>query len=159
RNTSFSIYDGQITGVFGLIGSGRTETFQIVSGIYKRDFLRGGDVELRGRNVRYRVPAPAVKDGIVYVTEDRKAEGFFETMSIAENLYSGLLAAGLEKLPYISMREMGDLSRNWSKTLNVRAINDNARVIELSGGNQQKVVIGKSLVQKPRVVIFDEPTR
>ena len=82
RNTSFSVYDGQITGVFGLIGSGRTETFKIVSGIYKRDFLRGGDVELRGRNVRYRVPAPAVKDGIVYVTEDRKTEGFFETMQL-----------------------------------------------------------------------------
>jgi simple sugar transport system ATP-binding protein len=57
------------------------------------------------------------------------------------------------------MREMRELSQHWSKTLNVRAINDNARVIELSGGNQQKVVIGKSLVQKPKLVIFDEPTR
>jgi len=57
------------------------------------------------------------------------------------------------------MREMRDLSQHWSKSLNVRAINDNARVIELSGGNQQKVVIGKSLVQKPKLVIFDEPTR
>jgi len=159
RNNSFSIYEGQITGVFGLIGSGRTETFKVVSGIYKRNFLRGGDIELDGRPVRYYVPAPAVKDGILYVTEDRKAEGFFETMSIAENLYSGLLAAGLERLPYVSMGEMRELSQHWSKALNVRAINDNARVIELSGGNQQKVVIGKSLVQKPRVVIFDEPTR
>ena len=116
-------------------------------------------IELDGKPVRYYVPAPAVKDGILYVTEDRKAEGFFETMSIAENLYSGLLAAGLERLPYVSMREMRDLSQHWSKSLNVRAINDNARVIELSGGNQQKVVIGKSLVQKPKLVIFDEPTR
>jgi len=159
RNTSFSVYDGQITGVFGLIGSGRTETFKIVSGIYKRDFLRGGDVELRGRNVRYRVPAPAVKDGIVYVTEDRKTEGFFETMSIAENLYSGLLAAGLEKAAFVSRREMRTLAGEWSGKLNIRAITDNAKVIELSGGNQQKVVIGKGLVQKPRLVIFDEPTR
>ncbi len=86
RNNSFSIYEGQITGVFGLIGSGRTETFKVVSGIYKRNFLRGGDIELDGKPVRYHVPAPAVKDGILYVTEDRKAEGFFETMSIAENL-------------------------------------------------------------------------
>jgi len=109
--------------------------------------------------VRYYVPREAVRDGIVYVSEDRKVEGFFETMSIAENLYSGLLAAGLERLPYVSMREMRALSQHWSKALNVRAINDNARVIELSGGNQQKVVIGKSLVQKPKLVIFDEPTR
>ena len=106
RNNSFSIYEGQITGVFGLIGSGRTETFKIVSGIYKRDFRGGGEIELDGRPVRYNVPGQAVKDGIVYVTEDRKIEGFFETMSVAENLYSGLLAAGLERLPYVSLREM-----------------------------------------------------
>ena len=159
RNNSFSIYEGQITGVFGLIGSGRTETFKVVSGIYKRDFFAGGTIELDGRPVRYYVPREAVRDGIVYVTEDRKAEGFFETMSIAENLYAGLLAANLEQKRYISLGEMRALSKEWSGRLNVRAINDNARVVELSGGNQQKVVIGKGLIQKPRIVIFDEPTR
>ncbi|MCV3765716.1 sugar ABC transporter ATP-binding protein [Rhizobium sp. TRM95796] len=159
RNNSFSIFQGQITGVFGLIGSGRTETFKIVSGIYKRDFLRGGSIELNDRPVRYVVPRQAVKDGIVYVTEDRKSEGFFETMSIAENMFGGLLAADREKSKIISYAEMQALSKDWSKTLNVRAINDNARVVELSGGNQQKVVIGKGLVQKPEIVIFDEPTR
>ena len=159
RNTSFSIFEGQITGVFGLIGSGRTETFKIVSGIYKRDFRRGGDIELDGRKVRYNVPAQAVRDRIIYVTEDRKIEGFFETMSIAENFYSGLLAARLEKSPIINLAEMREVSSAWSKKLNVKAINGNARVVELSGGNQQKVVIGKALIQKPRVIIFDEPTR
>ena len=158
RNNSFSVYEGQITGVFGLIGSGRTETFKVVSGIYKRNFLRGGDIELDGKPVRYYVPAPAVKDGIVYVTEDRKAEGFFETMSIAENLYSGLLApasSGCLRQHARDARAVAVLEQS----LNVRAINDNARVIELRGGNQQKVVIGKGLVQKPKLVIFDEPTR
>ncbi|TPJ47092.1 MULTISPECIES: sugar ABC transporter ATP-binding protein [unclassified Mesorhizobium] len=159
RNNSFSIFEGQITGVFGLIGSGRTETFKIVSGIYKRDFLRGGAIELDDRPVRYLVPSEAVADGIVYVTEDRKSEGIFETMGIAENLFGGLLAAGREKGWVINQQEMRALSAEWTKTLNIKAINDNARVVELSGGNQQKVVIGKGLVQKPRVVIFDEPTR
>jgi simple sugar transport system ATP-binding protein len=159
RNNSFSIFSGQITGIFGLIGSGRTETFKIVSGIYKRDFLRGGDVELDGRKVRYNVPVEAVRDRIVYVTEDRKLEGFFETMSIAENFYSGLLAAGLEKSAIVSVGEMRRLSAEWTKKLDVKAINDNARAVELSGGNQQKVVIGKGLIQAPRLVIFDEPTR
>ncbi|TPL87407.1 sugar ABC transporter ATP-binding protein [Mesorhizobium sp. B2-3-14] len=159
RNNSFSIFEGQITGVFGLIGSGRTETFKIVSGIYKRDFLRGGTIELDDRPVRYLVPSEAVADGIVYVTEDRKSEGIFETMSIAENLFGGLLAAGREKAWVINQQEMHVLSAEWTKTLNIRAINDNARVVELSGGNQQKVVIGKGLVQQPRIVIFDEPTR
>ncbi|MBZ9742959.1 MULTISPECIES: sugar ABC transporter ATP-binding protein [unclassified Mesorhizobium] len=159
RNTSFSIFEGQITGVFGLIGSGRTETFKIVSGIYKRDFLRGGAIELNDRPVRYLVPSEAVADGIVYVTEDRKSEGIFETMGIAENLFGGLLAAGREKAWAINQQEMRQLSAEWTKTLNIKAINDNARVVELSGGNQQKVVIGKGLVQQPRIVIFDEPTR
>jgi simple sugar transport system ATP-binding protein len=159
RNNSFSIFEGQITGVFGLIGSGRTETFKIVSGIYKRDFLRGGAIELDDRPVRYLVPSEAVADGIVYVTEDRKSEGIFETMGIAENLFGGLLAAGREKAWVINAQEMRALSAEWTKTLNIKTINDNARVVELSGGNQQKVVIGKGLVQKPRIVIFDEPTR
>ncbi|MER8381352.1 MULTISPECIES: sugar ABC transporter ATP-binding protein [unclassified Mesorhizobium] len=159
RNNSFSIFEGQITGVFGLIGSGRTETFKIVSGIYKRDFLRGGTIELDDRPVRYLVPSEAVADGIVYVTEDRKSEGIFETMDVAENLFGGFLAAGREKGWVINAQEMRALSAEWTKTLNVKAINDNARVVELSGGNQQKVVIGKGLVQKPRTVIFDEPTR
>ena len=159
RNNSFSIFEGQITGVFGLIGSGRTETFKIISGIYKRDFLRGGDIELDGIPVRYTVPTEAVKDRIIYVTEDRKLEGFFETMSIAENFYSGLLSSGLEQNSIINFKEMRKLSAEWNKKLNVKAINDNARVVELSGGNQQKVVIGKALIQAPRIVIFDEPTR
>ncbi len=159
RNNSFSIFEGQITGVFGLIGSGRTETFKVVSGIYKRDFLRGGAIELDDKPVRYTVPREAVKAGVVYITEDRKSEGFFETMSVAENLFSGLLAADREKSAVISMKEMHALSAEWIKRLNIRAINENARVVELSGGNQQKVVIGKGLVQAPRLVIFDEPTR
>ena len=159
RNNSFSVFAGQITGVFGLIGSGRTETFKVVSGIYKRDFLRGGSIVLNDKPSRYYVPREAVSDGIVYVTEDRKSEGFFETMSIAENIYAGLLAAGHNKAWYISSKEIHDVAAEWSKKLNIRAINDNARVVELSGGNQQKVVIGKGLAQEPKLVIFDEPTR
>jgi len=159
RNTSFSVFQGQITGVFGLIGSGRTETFKIVAGITKRDFLRGGIVELDDRPVRYLTPAAAVADGIVYVTEDRKTEGFFDTMSVAENLFGGLLAAPGHRSMLVRMSEMKSLAADWSARLNIRAINDNARVVELSGGNQQKVVIGKGLVQNPRLVIFDEPTR
>jgi simple sugar transport system ATP-binding protein len=159
RNTSFSVYTGQITGMFGLIGSGRTETAKIVAGVAKRNFFNGGEVRLNDRSVRYRVPRQAVSDGIVYVTEDRKVEGFFETMSIAENLHMGKLSAGLEKNVVLRMADMRKLAEEWTKTLGIRAIDSDARVIELSGGNQQKVVISKSLVQKPKVIIFDEPTR
>lgn len=159
RNTSFSVYGGQITGIFGLIGSGRTETAKIISGVIKRDFFHGGEVRLEGKSVRYRVPRPAVKDGVVYVTEDRKIEGFFETKSIAENIYMNLLSADLNKRSVISHSEMMELANEWTAKLNVKAIDANARVIELSGGNQQKVVIARSLVQLPKLIIFDEPTR
>ena len=157
RNTSFTIYSGQITGIFGLIGSGRTETAKIVAGVLKRNFFHGGEVLFKDRAVTYLVPREAVLDGIVYVTEDRKIEGFFEGMSIAENIYAGKLAA---KGPtVVSRSEMAELARVWREKLNIRTINSNASVIELSGGNQQKVVIAKSLAQRPRLVIFDEPTR
>ncbi|MBP0440214.1 sugar ABC transporter ATP-binding protein [Tianweitania sediminis] len=159
RNTSFSIYSGQITGMFGLIGSGRTEVAKIIAGIVKRNFFNGGEIRLREEPVRYRVPRQAVQDGIVYVTEDRKVEGFFETMTIAENLHMGVLSAGLSRGNIVNMGEMRAIAAEWTKTLNIRAINNNARVIELSGGNQQKVVISKSLVQQPKIIIFDEPTR
>jgi simple sugar transport system ATP-binding protein/ribose transport system ATP-binding protein len=160
RNTSFSLYAGQVTGIFGLVGSGRTETLKVVSGVLKRDFFHGGEVKIGGRPKRYLVPAPAVRDGIVYVTEERKAEGFFETMSIAENIYMGHLGGQpYGGLNIISMKQARSLAEDWRKRLNIRAIDPNAKVIELSGGNQQKVVIAKALVQKPRLVIFDEPTR
>ena len=116
-------------------------------------------IRLEERPIRYSVPRQAVRDGIIYVTEDRKLEGFFETMSIAENLYSGLLAAGLEQAWFVSRREMRTLAAEWRGKLNVRAMTDNAKVIELSGGNQQKVVIGKWLATKPKVIILDEPTK
>ncbi|MBO6718296.1 MAG: sugar ABC transporter ATP-binding protein [Rhizobiaceae bacterium] len=159
RNTSFSVFAGQVTGMFGLIGSGRTETAKVVAGVQKRDLFHGGNVQFEGRPVRYRVPRPAVLDGIIYVTEDRKFEGFFETMSIAENIYLAALAGGQTKSWTISMSEMKALAQHWAGALNVKAINNDARVIELSGGNQQKVVVATALLQKPKLIIFDEPTR
>lgn len=159
RNNTFSVFAGQITGIFGLIGSGRTETAKVIAGIMKRDFFHGGQVRLDDRPVRYRVPRPAIRDGIIYVTEDRKLEGFFETMSVAENMYIAAMAGGQSRSKIVSMAEMRQIADDWTRTLNIRVINSDAKVIELSGGNQQKVVVGKALVQKPRLIIFDEPTR
>lgn len=159
RNTSFSVFAGQVTGLFGLVGAGRTETMKIVAGVLKRDYFHGGTVRFEGRPVRYRTPRPAVRDGIVYVTEDRKIEGFFETMTIAGNIQLGHLANGYNPLTPVAPRQGRELALEWTKRLGVKAIDADARVIELSGGNQQKVVLAKALVQKPKLVILDEPTR
>ncbi len=159
RNASFSVFAGQITGVFGLIGSGRTEMMKIVAGIYKRNTFHGGNIVLEGKRVRYRVPSPAVADGIIYVTEDRKTEGIFENMTIQENIQVGDTVATGHPWNVISTKQARELAQYWIDRLKIRAISSNARVIELSGGNQQKVVIAKALTKKPRIVIFDEPTR
>jgi simple sugar transport system ATP-binding protein len=159
KNNSLSVFAGQVTGVFGLVGAGRTETFKIVAGVLKRDFFHGGEILLRGKPVRYRVPSPAVRAGIAYVTEDRKVEGFFETMSVARNIYLGILAKFPRGRFFLSNRESQKSGDDWISRLKVRAIGTKAKVVELSGGNQQKVVIAKSLAQEPDLIIFDEPTR
>src|SRR6202035_4690794 len=138
KNNSLSVFAGQITGVFGLVGAGRTETFKIVAGVLKRDFVHGGEIFLGGRPVRFRVPASAVRAGVAYITEDRKVEGFFETMSIARNIYLGLLAQVPRGRALLSKRESKAVGTDWIQRLNVRALGDAARVVELSGGNQQK---------------------
>ncbi|MFO7190631.1 MULTISPECIES: sugar ABC transporter ATP-binding protein [Thermocrispum] len=160
RNMSFSAYAGEVLGIAGLIGSGRTETAKIIAGALKRNRIHGGRVLVNGKPVRYRVPKQAIDDGIVYITEDRKADGFFETMTIAENLYLGYLASRRGRKRWLlSRRRRAEIAREWTKRLRIKAINSDAKIVELSGGNQQKVVVGKSLVADPEVVIFDEPTR
>ena len=159
KNNSFSVFAGQVTGVFGLVGAGRTETFKVVAGVIKRDIMHGGEILLHERPVRYLVPAPAVRDGIAYVTEDRKVEGFFETKSIVDNIYLGLLAKLRNRRKLTSRAEAASVGEHWAKQLNIRAISNDVKAIELSGGNQQKLVIAKSLVQDPDLIIFDEPTR
>lgn len=159
KNNSLSVFAGQVTGIFGLVGAGRTETFKVVAGLAKRDLFHGGEIVLHGRPVRYRVPAPGVRDGIAYITEDRKAEGFFETMSIGENIHLGWLARFGRTTSLVSRSRARRLGDEWIKALSVKAIGRRVRAVELSGGNQQKVVIAKSLVQEPQLLIFDEPTR
>jgi ABC-type sugar transport system ATPase subunit len=159
RNTSFSLYAGQIAGLFGLVGAGRTETMKIVAGLLARDVFHGGDIDYAGAPARHGSPRSAIRDGIVYITEDRKVEGFFETMSIAQNIQIASLSMGRNPVSVVSTREGQRLAETWTRKLGVRSISPSAKVVELSGGNQQKVVIAKAAVQRPKLIIFDEPTR
>jgi ABC-type sugar transport system ATPase subunit len=159
KNMSFSVYAGEVVGIAGLIGSGRTEIAKIIFGALKRNLINGGTIKLRGRPIRYRVPKEAINDGITYITEDRKLNGFFETMVVDDNVYIGKLAtkAGWQFL--LSGLVRNKLASYWVQRLKISALQRKAKIVELSGGNQQKVVIAKSLVQDPSIVIFDEPTR
>ena len=159
KNMSFSVYAGEVVGIAGLIGSGRTEIAKIVYGALKRNLINGGTIKLRGKPIRYRVPKEAINDGIVYITEDRKLNGFFETMVVDDNVYIGRLATRVGWTFLLSRTRRGKLANYWVERLKISALQRRAKIIELSGGNQQKVVVAKSLAQEPSIILFDEPTR
>ena len=159
KNMSFSVYAGEVVGIAGLIGSGRTEIAKIIYGAFKRNLINGGMIYLRGKPIRYRVPKQAINDGICYITEDRKANGYFETMRIDDNVYVSKLATKAGWSFLVSRFVRNKLANYWIERLKIAALLRKARIVELSGGNQQKVVIAKSLAQDPSIVIFDEPTR
>ena len=159
KNMSFSVYAGEVVGIAGLIGSGRTEIAKIIFGALKRNLINGGMIYLRGKPVRYRVPKQAINDGIGYITEDRKQNGFFETMRIDDNIYLSKLATKAGFTFLLSGMARSKLANYWIERLKISALQRKARIVELSGGNQQKVVIAKSLAQDPSIIIFDEPTR
>jgi ABC-type sugar transport system ATPase subunit len=159
KNMSFSVYAGEVVGIAGLIGSGRTEIAKIIFGALKRNLVNGGTIRLRGKPIRYRVPRQAIDDGIAYITEDRKANGFFETMIVDDNVYIGKLSTRSGFSFLLSRARRSKLANYWVERLKINALQRKAKIVELSGGNQQKVVLAKTLVQDPSIVIFDEPTR
>jgi ABC-type sugar transport system ATPase subunit len=159
KNMSFAVYAGEVVGIAGLIGSGRTEIAKIIFGALKRNLINGGTIRLRGKPIRYRVPKQAIDDGIVYITEDRKLNGFFETMVVDDNVYIGRLATKSGWRFLLSRSERKKLADYWVDRLKISLLQRKAKIVELSGGNQQKVVVAKSLAQEPSIVIFDEPTR
>jgi simple sugar transport system ATP-binding protein len=159
KNMSFSVYAGEVVGIAGLIGSGRTEIAKVIYGALKRNLVNGGTIRLRGKPIRYRVPRQAINDGIAYITEDRKANGFFETMVVDDNVYIGSLATRKGWSFLLSRARRSKLASYWVERLKISALQRKARIVELSGGNQQKVVLAKTLVQDPSIIIFDEPTR
>ncbi|MFE5506660.1 sugar ABC transporter ATP-binding protein [Amycolatopsis japonica] len=160
RNMAFSAYAGEIVGIYGLVGAGRSETAMIVSGVMKRRRLRGGTVRLNGKPVRFRTPRHARKAGIVYITEDRKASGFFSHLTIADNIYLGHLCSALRLQFFYRPGNRTSVAKRFVERFQVRTLQPGkATVEELSGGNQQKVVLAKGLTRKPLVAIIDEPTR
>jgi len=119
----------------------------------KRNFS-GGRIWLYGREVRYSSPAQAVTDGLGYVSEDRKLDGFFDTLSVTENIGLGWLAKFWRGRVVAPLNKMRHLAADWERRLSIRRIGADQAASYLSGGNQQKVVIAKTLAQAPKVVIF-----
>ncbi|MFC7017033.1 sugar ABC transporter ATP-binding protein [Streptomyces viridiviolaceus] len=160
RNMSFTARPGEIVGIYGLVGAGRSETAMIISGVTKRRRLRGGKIRLNGREVRFRTPRHARRAGVVHITEDRKASGFFSHFTIADNIHLGHICAAPRLPLLVRSRERTSVAQRLVERFQVRTLQPHrAKLVELSGGNQQKVVLAKGLTRKPLVAIIDEPTR
>ncbi|WP_197435467.1 sugar ABC transporter ATP-binding protein [Agrobacterium vitis] len=155
RDISFQLRKGEILGVYGLIGAGRSELCQSLFGITRR---ASGTVTLEGRVVDIRSPADAIAAGIVYVPEERGRHGLALQMPIYQNMSLPSLARVSARGFLKAVSEFA-LARHYAERLDLRAAALSVPVGTLSGGNQQKVVIGKWLATKPKVIILDEPTK
>ena len=155
ENISFKLRRGEILGLVGLVGAGRTETMQALFGITKPD---SGEVYLKGKKVEFKKPVDAIKNGLAYVTEDRKGEGLVLPMSIAHNITLPSMKELSRKI-FIKQKEEKDRVGKEIADLKVKTTSPNLAVKNLSGGNQQKVVLAKWMLKNPDVIIFDEPTR
>ena len=158
HKTSFKAYKGEILGIAGLMGAGRTE---LVEGIFGACPERTrGEVYLDGKKLNIRSPKDAIDNGIVLLTEDRKALGLFLGQSVAFNTTIGALRTVSDNfLGMINHSQEQKLVRDYVKRLNVKTASIETVIGTLSGGNQQKVILGKWLNADPKVFILDEPTR
>ena len=158
RSVSFDLKRGEVLGLGGLVGAGRSELARILFGAERPD---SGAMTLEGRPYQPRSPTQAVKAGVGFVPEERRAEGLILSKSVALNLALANLASIVVSpmLPLISGRRRAALVERTIRALSIKGASADKPVERLSGGNQQKVVIGRWLQSKPKVLILDEPTR
>jgi putative xylitol transport system ATP-binding protein len=155
RDVSFEVHRGEILAIFGLMGSGRSEIFERLFGLVDD---MGGDIVLEGRPIRVSSPAEAIRHGLAFVTEDRKSSGLVLSASVRDNICMAHLAH-LGTGPVMSARREAQAAREMMDKFGIKAATDQLSVSGLSGGNQQKVVLGKWFLTAPKVLLLDEPTR
>ena len=155
KDVSFTLKRGEILGFFGLVGAGRSEVMKSLLGL---DPLDSGEVFLEGKKLRFSNPSAALSRGLAYVPEDRQAQGLVLPLSIADNICLPQTAS-LAKAGFVARRAEAGLAREYGTKMEIRAAGWEVEALNLSGGNQQKVVLAKWLATKPRILILDEPTK
>ncbi|MCA1645422.1 MAG: sugar ABC transporter ATP-binding protein [Chloroflexi bacterium] len=155
HDVSFVLHRGEILGLAGLVGAGRTE---LVRALFGADPIDGGDLSIEGNQVHIRNPRDAIRLGLGFVTEDRKLHGLVLGMSLRENATLASLTR-VSRFGFIDFASERNVAADYVRRLDIRTSGIEQEVLNLSGGNQQKVVIAKWLATQPRILILDEPTR
>nr|WP_245243579.1 sugar ABC transporter ATP-binding protein [Mesobacillus selenatarsenatis] len=156
KNTSLHVRTGEIVGLAGLVGAGKTELCKALFGAVP---IKSGTVKLKGENLKLTSPHAAVKSGLALVPEERRKEGVLVAESVTANLTAVNLKRFSKYFSFIDRRAEKKTAQEYIKALGIKTSSENARVENLSGGNQQKVAIGRWLIADADVYIFDEPTK
>jgi ribose transport system ATP-binding protein len=155
ENISFDVRQGEIVGFAGLVGAGRTEIMQTIFGYLPE---KGGEILFKGKKMRFRDTFASIRNGIIYLTEERKTHGILPYLTVRENI-GILLEDRIATLGVINSRADNTIADKVVQDYNVKVTSREMKIINLSGGNQQKVLIGRTMASSPRIIIFDEPTK
>ncbi|MFZ5517575.1 MAG: sugar ABC transporter ATP-binding protein [Candidatus Zhuqueibacterota bacterium] len=155
RDINLTIRKGEVVGLFGLVGAGRTELARVIFGI---DPIHSGQILLEGLPLAIKSPKDAINAGIAFATEDRKTQGLVLSMSVKENMTLPNLKS-ITRFSFIRRRAENEIVHRYIKTMNIKTPGIDQFTMKLSGGNQQKVVLARWLGSNPRVLILDEPTQ
>jgi ABC-type sugar transport system ATPase subunit len=154
-NASFEVRRGEIVGLAGLVGAGRSELAQVLFGIYPAE---SGTVEIDGKLAVIHNPQEAMALGLAYVPEDRQRQGLILPMKVRDNITLAILET-LTRFGFVNNHSEDQIAQSYVERLQIRTPSLQQLAINLSGGNQQKIVVSKWLASKPKVLILDEPTR
>ena len=156
KPVSFTLHKGEVLGFSGLVGAGRTEVMRAIIGA---DPMRTGEVYLEGKRIVNHSPKEAMENGIVLVPEDRKLQGIISNLSVAGNINISLMKQHSNKLGVISAKKEAKEADDGIKNFRIKTPSPDKKIVELSGGNQQKCIVARGVATHPKVLILDEPTK